>query len=603
MRRFHAWLDFRHGLRLLRRAPGFTAVAVLILALPIAANTAVFSLVNTVLLQTRSGRIDTLVAVFSRDRQKPDSYRAFSYPLYVDLRDRSTIFESVIAHTFPLVGIREGEATTKRSFVEIVSSNYFSMLGVPLAAGRPFSLEEERPGANAPVAIASYAAWSRRGFDPGFIGSQVRANGTPFTIVGIAPKGLRTATVIATDWWFPLGTYDRLINEWSREGARGLDDRANHTLFVAGVLRPGLTKAAAAQVLDALSSHLAEEFPATDRDRSFVLTGVRRLDPISSPQYEAPVVFVAGLLMLMAALVLAVACLNLANLMLARGAARRREIGIRQALGGGRGRIVAQLFMEGLSLSMIGATAGLLLSWLADAALSAWLGSAARFLNTDGVELTVDPSLRMVFVAGGLAVFSTLCFALGPAWRLSRPSVTSDLKDEPGVVVRRFGSGTVLVGIQLTVSLALLAVGGLFVRSAVEAANASPGFALERQLVFSLDASLAAYDEARTRDLYRNALQRVQSIPGVEHASLASKVAFGEFVETGFVAVPDRKTQEVVAGFTIVTSGYFGTLPLPILRGRGFSTEEDVRAIGVPPAVISESLARRLFPDGDPLGR
>ncbi len=141
----HAWLDFRYGLRLLRRAPGFTAVAVLILALPIAANTAVFSLVNTALLQTRSGRIDTLVAVFSRDRQKPDSYRDFSHPLYVDLRDRSAIFEGVIAHTFPQVGIREGDAATKRSFVEIVSSNYFSMLGVPLAAGRPFSLEEERP--------------------------------------------------------------------------------------------------------------------------------------------------------------------------------------------------------------------------------------------------------------------------------------------------------------------------------------------------------------------------------------------------------------------------------------------------------------------------
>lgn len=214
-----AFRDFRHGLRLLGRAPGFTTVAVLMLALPIAANTVVFSVVNTVLLQTRPGRTDALVAVFSRDRQKPDSYRDFSYPLYVDLRDRSAIFESLIAHTPALVGIREGEATTRRSFVEIVSSNYFSMLGVPLAAGRPFSLEEERPGANAPVAIASYAAWSRRGFDPGFIGSQVRANGTPFTIVGIAPKGLQAATLISTDWWFPLGTYSRLINEWF--GVRG----------------------------------------------------------------------------------------------------------------------------------------------------------------------------------------------------------------------------------------------------------------------------------------------------------------------------------------------------------------------------------------------
>jgi predicted permease len=594
--------DFLHGLRLLRRSPGFTAVAVLILALPIAANTALFSLVNTVVLQPRPGRIDTLVAVFSRDRQRPDSYRDFSYPLYVDLRDRGAIFESVMAHTIGLVGIREGEAT-RRAFAEIVSSNYFSTLGVPLAAGRPFSLDEERPGTNAPVAIASYAAWRRRSFDPGFIGSQVRVNGTPFTIVGIAPQGLRTTTLISVDWWFPLGTYDRVINEWFREGPRGLDDRANYALFVAGALRPGLTRAAAERELDAVSLRLAEEFPATDRDRSFVLTDVPRLNLSSRPPNEAPVAFVAGLLMLMSALVLGIACLNLATLMLARGAARRKEIGIRQALGGGRGRIVAQLLMEGLSLSMVGAVASLVISWWAQAALSAWFGSVGRFLTIDGVEFTIEPSGWMVFVAGGLAVFSALCFALGPAWRLSRPSVTSDLKDVPEGVARRVGSGTVLVGIQLTVSLALLAVGALFVRSAVEAAGASPGFALERQLVFSLDPSFGAYDEARTRDLYRSALQRVQSIPGVEHASLASKVAFGEFVEGGFVASPDRKAQDVAAGFTIVTSRFFETLRLPILRGRGFTPEEDERAIGIPPAVISEPLARRLFTGGDPLGR
>jgi predicted permease len=598
----HAFWDFRYGLRLLRRAPGFTAVAVLILALPIAANTAVFSLVNTVLGQPRPGRIDTLVSVFSRDRQRPDSYRDFSYPLYVDLRDRGAIFESVMAHTVALVGIREGE-TTKRSFVEIVSSDYFSTLGVPLAAGRPFSLDEERPGAHSPVAIASYSAWHRRGFDPGFIGSQVRVNGTPFTIVGIAPKGLRTTTLISPDWWLPLGTYDQVINEWFREGPKGLDNRANHALFVAGALKSGLTRAAAERALDDLSLVLAKEFPGTDRDRSFVLTGLPRLNLSSSPPNDAPVAFIAGLLTLMGGLVLGVACLNLANLMLARGAARRKEIGIRQALGSGRGRIVEQLLMEGLSLAMLGAVAGLLLSWWAHVALTAWVGSLATFVATDGIDLTVAPSTRMVLVAVGLAVLSTLCFALGPAWRLSRPSVTSDLKDVPGVVVRRFGSGTLLVGIQLTVSLALLAVAGLFVRSAVEAAGATPGFRLDRLLVFSIDPSFGAYNETQTRDLYRHVLQRVQSIPGVEHASFASKVAFGEFVERGLVAVPDRNTQDVPAGFTIITSRYFETVRLPILRGRGFTAQEDDRAIGIPPAVISEPLARRLFPDGDPLGR
>jgi predicted permease len=598
----HAFRDFLYGLRLLGRAPGFTAVAVLILALPIAANSVVFSLVNTVLLQPRPGRMDTLVSVFNHDRQRPDSYRNFSYPLYADLRDRTPIFESLMAHKLALVGVRDGD-TTRRCFVEIVSSNYFSTLGVQLAAGRPFSLEEERPGANAPVTIASYSMWRRRSFDPGLIGSQVRVNGTPFTIVGIAPNGLRTTPVISPDWYFPLGIYDRLINEWFREGRSGLDDRANHALFLAGALSPGLMPTAAAGALDNMALRLAEHFPGTDRDRTFSVAEMSRLDLSSEPPHEAPVAFMAGLLMLIAALVLGIACLNLANLMLARGAARQREIGIRQALGGGRGRIVGQLLMEGLSLSMVGVVAGLLFSWWAHAALTAWLASAARFIATDGVEFTVDPSRRMVIVAIGLAVFSTLCFALGPAWRLSRPSVISDLKEEPGSIGRRFGSGTLLVAIQLTVSLGLLAVGGLFVRSAVEAAGVGPGFALDRLLVFSLDPSLGAYDEPRTRDLYRHALNRVRSIPGVENVSLASKVAFGEFVEAGFVAASERKTQDTVAGFTIITSEYFGTLRLPILRGRAFTPEENERVVGTTPAVISELLARRLFPNGDPLGR
>jgi MacB-like periplasmic core domain/FtsX-like permease family len=344
-------------------------------------------------------------------------------PLFVDLRDRGAVFESVMAHTIGLVGIREGEAT-RRSFAEIVSSNYFSTLGVPLVAGRPFSLDEERPGANAPVAIASYAAWRRRGFDPGFIGSQVRVNGTPFTIVGIAPSGLRTTTLISVDWWFPLGTYDRVINEWFREGPRGLDDRANHTLFVAGALKAGLTRAAAERELDAVSLRLAEEFPATDRDRSFVLTDMPRLNLSSRPPNEAPVAFVAGLLVLMSGLVLGIACLNLATDAGARSGAaegNRHPSGARRRPRSHRGT-VADGRVEPVDG---GRVASLLISWWAQAALTAWFGSAGRFLTIDGIDFTIEPSGRMVLVAGGLAAFRALCFALGPAWRLSRPSVTS----------------------------------------------------------------------------------------------------------------------------------------------------------------------------------
>lgn len=593
--------DIQYAARTLRRNHGFTAVAVLILALPIAASSIVFSLVNTALLQPRAGRIDSLVSVFSRDRQRPDSYRSFSYPLYVDLRDRSGLFESVMAHTVALVGIQEGD-TTRRSFVEIVSSNYFWTLGVHLVAGRSFSPEEEQPGARPAVTIASYSTWRRHGFDRHFIGSQVRVNGTLFTVVGIAPPELRTTVLISPDWWFPLGAYEQLINEWFQDRPGRGDDRANHAFFVAGALKPDVTQTVAEQSLDALSVQLGETFPATDRDRAFVLTEMPWLSLSSEPQRAGPVSFVAGLLILMAALVLAVACLNLANLMLARGAARRREIGIRQAIGGGRARIVAQLLIEGLMLSLVGAVAGILLAWWGQRALTAWITRAVSLVALDGVNFTVALSWRTVVVAGGLAVLSALCFALGPAWRLTRPSVTSDLRDEPDLV-QRFGSGRTLVGLQLSVSLALLAAGGLFVRSAIEAAGASPGFALERLLVFSLDPSLGAYDEARTRALYRNVLDQVRSIPGVEHASLASKVAFGEFQESGTVASRDRDTQSVTAGFTIVTSEYFETLRLPILRGRGFAFDEDERTAPTAPVLISEPLVRQLFPSGDPLGR
>jgi hypothetical protein len=180
--------EFRHAVRLLRRTPGFTAVAVIVLALGIGVNAAVFSVVNALLLQPRPGRIDQAVGVFSSERAKPDHYRDFSYPAYVDLRDRSNVFESLMAHTFSIIGIGEGDAV-KQTFAAIVSANYFQTLGVPLAAGRAFTVAEERPGERAAVMIASYAVWRKAGLSPSFVGSIVHVNGTPFTVVGVAPRG------------------------------------------------------------------------------------------------------------------------------------------------------------------------------------------------------------------------------------------------------------------------------------------------------------------------------------------------------------------------------------------------------------------------------
>src|SRR5262245_27536453 len=216
--------DLRHSLRLLRRAPGFSAAAIVVLALGIGANTAVFSLVNTLVLQPRPGRIDEAFGVFTRDRTAPDRFRDFSYPQYVDLRDHTAVFDSLMALTFTTVGVRDGDVV-RQSFASLASANYFDTLGVRLAAGRAFTAAEERPGAGMPVAIASYVVWRRAGLDPAFVGSTVQLNGRDFAVVGVAPKGFAgTMTLVSPEWWLPTGAYDIAVNEMFKPKATGLDD-------------------------------------------------------------------------------------------------------------------------------------------------------------------------------------------------------------------------------------------------------------------------------------------------------------------------------------------------------------------------------------------
>jgi predicted permease len=591
--------DFAHSWRLLRRTPGFSAAAIIVLALGIGANTAVFSLVNTLVLQPRPGRIDEAFGVFTRDRSAPDRFRDFSYPQYVDLRDRTGVFESLMAHTFSTIGVRDGDVM-RQSFASLVSANYFDTLGVRMAAGRAFTADEERPGANMPVAIASYVVWRRAGLDPAFVGSTVRLNGRDFAVVGVAAKGFGgTMTLVSPEWWLPTGTYDIAVNEMFRPKTTGLDDRSHYALNLAGVLKRGVTQAAAEKALDAAVADFGRAYPATDRDRALVLAPLPRMSVNSRPQVDNGPATISLLLAFMAALVLVVACLNLANLLLARGVARRREIAIRQALGAGRARVVRQLLVEGFVLSSIGASIGLLLAWWATQALGAWFTSVIPL----GLEIVIEPSARMLAAAAGFALFSTVCFALGPAWAVTRPVMQTDLKGEPVRITRRLGTGPALVIAQVAVSLALVAAGGLFARAAIRAASADPGFALDHQLLVTLDPGLAGYDHAQTRALYARVVDRVRSIAGVERAGLASTVAFGEFSEGRDVQLPgDARRRH--AEFVIVTSGYFETLRLPILRGRAFTAAEDQEsAAALKPAIIDSVLATQVFGSADPIGR
>jgi predicted permease len=593
--------DFRHAVRLLRRTPGFTVVAVLVLALGIGVNTAVFSVVNALVLQPRPGRIDQLLGVFNRDRIKPDRYRDFSYPAYLDLRDRSGVFDSLMAHAFSAVGITEGD-TTRQTFASLVSANYFSTLGVQLAAGRAFTADEERPGANARVLIASYAEWRRRNLDPGFLGSAVRVSGVDYTIVGIAPRGFAgTMTLFSPAWWFPLGSYDVVVGEMFKQRATGLTDRGNNALNIAGVLRAGVSSQQAEDALDRFAKQLASDYPATDKDRAFVLAGLPRLSVSSRPGDNMQGAAFSALLMLMAGLVLVVACLNLANLLLARGAARRKEIAIRQALGSGRGRIVQQLLVEGLTLAIGGAAVGVVLGAWTSGALSAWLSRALPL----GLEVVVEPSARIVLAAAAFGLFSTLAFALGPSWSLSRPAIQSDLKGEIGAAgraARRFGTGPLLVVGQLAVSLALVAGGGLCVRAALAIGQLDPGFDVDRQLLIAVDPSMAGFDRTRTTSFYRTVMDRVRSSPGVEHASLASTVPFGEFSEGARVRIKPAD-DGVGAEFVVVGADYFSTMGMHVLRGREFGRDEEQPGTRSDAAIIDRQLARRLFANEDPIGR
>lgn len=497
--------DLRFGFRVLRKTPGFSLVAVAVLALGIGANSAMFTIVDALLFRPLAGRADELVGLYSHDSTKPDSYRAFSYPTYVDVRDRSDVFESLMAHNFALAGIGSGD-TMRQAFVDLVTSNYFQTLGVTLAEGRTFTTAEERPGARIPVAVVGHDRAA-------LLGGTIKVNTIDFTVVGVAPPGFTgTMALVAPELWLPMGMYDAVINDWATTKKTGLVDRTNNTLVVAGRLRPGVTAAAATARLETLSRQLEAAYPGENRHELLTISPLPRMSTTTQPSTDQGLGVASALLMGLAGVVLLIACLNIANMLLARGSARRKELAIRLAVGSSRARVIRQLVTEGVLLSLAGAASGLVLAFWTTRAL---VRSLEQVIPV-ALLFNPRPDPAVLTVTCLIALVATVLFGLGPALTLSRVDVVSDLKElttESHVLGRRLSGRNLLVVSQIALSLMLLAVGGLFARGALNASAATPGFSYRGQLLVTIDPSLAQYDDARGAALQRRVLQQIRASP------------------------------------------------------------------------------------------
>src|SRR5436853_965931 len=607
--------DFKFAFRQLFKAPGFTIAAVTVLALGIGVNTAVFTLVNTLFFAPPAyAKPHEMVQLFSQDKKDPKKFRGFSYPTYLDVREQNTVFSDVMCFNLALIGLGQ-KGDTRRAFAAIVSSNYFSVLGVPLVRGRTFLPEEETPGRNAPVAIVSYSYWQKHDLDPSVVGSQLLVNGRPFTIVGITPKGfVGTLQILSPEVWLPISVYDQVANDFGSKSKITMDDRSGTQLRIIGRLKPGMTAAAAKPALEGLATNLEKAYPVEQKNQTFITAPVSRIAVSTNPTAASGVKSIAPLLLGMAVVVLLVACLNLANMLLARGTARRKEIAIRLALGGSRWRIVRQLLSEGFVLALLGGVGGLALGlWSSDLLI----GSMRKFMPFQIVWSTgANPAI--LAATFGFCLLGTLMFALGPALKIPRSAVIEDLKEHAGEdLVRRrwrFLPRNPLVVAQIAFSLALLTAAALFVRGANKAASVDSGLKPGASYLLEVDASLAGYEPKRAQELYQNLNARLAALPGVEQVSISATVPFGitssdkNVQRAGISRGPEAKPSTAAEGLAFkaawnsVGANYFLTVGLPVLRGRAF-TEAEATQSGPSVAIIDEPLAKKLWPDGDAVGQ
>lgn len=596
------WQDLVYAARMLRKAPGFTAVAALTLALGIGANTAVFTIISTLLLNplpvAKSSELVAINTTQAKMTTQSGEFQLMSYLNIKDFRDRTHSFSSFAAHSNPTAITMSNTGEPHRIFVEVVTGNYFETLGIHPFMGRFFLPREDvTPGA-APVVVLGYAAWQGRfGGASDIVGRTIKLNNTPFTIIGIGPKGFKGLyAVFGPDVWVPSMMAEEIL---PAEQGNALRDRAILLFTGIGRLRPGLTIAQARAELNIVASSLEKEFPDANQGQA---VAVRPLNQAAYGPERQPLLFGSTLLMAIVGLVLLIASSNVANLLLARAAVRRQEIAVRLALGAGRMRLIRQLLTESVLLGLLGGVLGLLFGYAGCQFL--WSFRPAEFaLNF--AELRISPSVFVFALA--VSVLTGLLFGVVPALRTSRTPVSEVLKEESRAAGRsrnRISLANTLLAGQVAVSLVLLVVAAMVLQSIQREYSIDPGFETKHVALFMMYPGQAGYDQTRTKQFYTQARDRVGSVPGISSLSWASNLPLWGRKETGVVIEGQeqrKKSEAISAVVDTVDLNYFSTVGISLVEGRDF-TQED-RDISTPIAIINDTMAAKYWPNQSPLGK
>ena len=588
--------DFRYAFRMFKKSPGFTVVVVLTLALGIGANSTIFSWISATLLNPIPGvtHMANLVTVMRGERSDHPT-PPFSYPDFQDLRDGSRSFSALLGYHDDYMSLT-GAGKPERIYGALTSTNYFDVLGLRMIVGRGFVPEEEQQRAGATVAVISYSVWqSHFALDRLVVGKTIQINRHSYTIIGVTPRQFRGCkTGLRTDIWIPL-TMDQAV--W---GSNRPDDRGTFWLNVLGKLRPGITDRQAEAELNLLMQGIAERFPEAHRDSPNQIT----LDPLWRSPFgvNGYLYKVLPMLVGLAAVLLLLACANVANLLLVRSVARRREIAIRLSMGATRGQLVRQLLVESLMLSLSGGILAILMTiWTAH--------SLAAFFPPTTLPLTHDAHLdqRVLLGTTAVSILTALIFGILPAIRSSSLPVQAVLKEEANNVSLSFHKSRLsssLVIAQISLSLLLLVCAGLFTRSLQKAQQSDPGFEPDHVLLASYELSPAGYSRTTSVTFNRGVLAKVAALPGVEAVTLAdfSPLSFSIHTEylqlQGYVPQP-HESMEISRA--IVGPNYFHTMKTSLISGRDFTDGDAPESQRV--AIVNQALADRYWPGEDAIGK